>query len=74
MVSNTLCPKMGITQWTCTYKECTCHLKEKIEEDLRGGCHLIWLANGGQTEEWNGDGCRCKYVAGDLDCELIKQI
>lgn len=29
-MTNTLCPKIGATQWTCTYDECTCHLKETI--------------------------------------------
>jgi hypothetical protein len=27
---NTLCPKIGAEQWTCTKDECTCHLKESI--------------------------------------------
>jgi hypothetical protein len=29
---NTLCPKIGAAQWTCTRAECTCHLKETIPE------------------------------------------
>jgi hypothetical protein len=29
-LSNTLCPKIGAAQWTCTKDECTCHLKESI--------------------------------------------
>lgn len=29
---NTLCPKIGAAQWTCTREECTCHLKESIPE------------------------------------------
>lgn len=29
-MTNTLCPKIGAAQWTCTYDECTCHLKETI--------------------------------------------
>jgi len=29
-LSNTLCPKIGAAQWTCTRDECTCHLKESI--------------------------------------------
>jgi hypothetical protein len=28
--TNTLCPKIGAAQWTCTRDECTCHLKESI--------------------------------------------
>lgn len=28
---NTLCPKQGMWQWTCSYEECNCHLKETIE-------------------------------------------
>ena len=29
-LGNTLCPKIGAAQWTCTKDECTCHLKESI--------------------------------------------
>jgi hypothetical protein len=29
-MTNTLCPKIGAAQWTCTRDECTCHLKENI--------------------------------------------
>lgn len=29
-MTNTLCPKIGAAQWTCTRDECTCHLKESI--------------------------------------------
>ena len=27
---NTKCPKIGAAQWTCTKRECICHLKESI--------------------------------------------
>ena len=30
MMTNTLCPKIGAAQWTCTKDECTCHLKDSI--------------------------------------------
>jgi hypothetical protein len=30
MTQNTLCPKIGLAQWTCTGAECTCHLKERV--------------------------------------------
>lgn len=29
-MTNTLCPKIGAAQWTCTKDECTCHLKDSI--------------------------------------------
>lgn len=29
---NTLCPKMGVQQWTCSYEECNCHCKENIKK------------------------------------------
>jgi hypothetical protein len=32
---NTLCPKIGAAQWTCTFDECTCHLKESIRRRQR---------------------------------------
>jgi len=37
---NTLCPKLGAAQWTCSASECTCHLKaaaqlRQMNEDVR---------------------------------------
>src|ERR1700676_5044593 len=29
-MTNTLCPKIGAAQWSCTKDECTCHLNERI--------------------------------------------
>lgn len=29
--SPTKCPRMGIWQWTCSYDECTCHLRSTIK-------------------------------------------
>jgi hypothetical protein len=31
-MTNTLCPKIGAAQWTCTGSECTCHLKARAVE------------------------------------------
>ena len=31
-LGNTICPKIGAAQWTCTKDECTCHLKETIKK------------------------------------------
>jgi hypothetical protein len=28
---NTLCPKIGATQWSCSGDECTCHLTDKAK-------------------------------------------
>lgn len=30
MATGTLCPKIGMHQWSCTREECTCHLKGSI--------------------------------------------
>lgn len=30
-MTTTLCPKMGVMQWTCTKDECICHLKDSIK-------------------------------------------
>lgn len=30
MADNTICPKLGAAQWSCTHDECTCHLKPTI--------------------------------------------
>lgn len=27
---NTLCPKVGASQWSCSHKECICHLKGSL--------------------------------------------
>ena len=39
-------------------------------EELEGRCHALWLLNGGETEEWNGDSCDCKHIQGILNCKL----
>lgn len=31
-LGNTICPKIGAAQWTCTGSECTCHLKARAIE------------------------------------------
>lgn len=41
-------------------------------EDLEGKCHVLWLLNGGQTEEWNGARCDCEYIQGNLNCKRNK--
>lgn len=41
---------------------------ERIEE-LEAKCHVLWLLNGGQTEEWNGDRCDCEYIQGNWNCK-----
>ena len=30
LAGNTLCPKIGAAQWSCSKDECTCHLKDGI--------------------------------------------
>lgn len=42
---------------------------KKIEE-LEGKCHALWLYTKGQTEEWNGSGCDCEFIQGNLNCKL----
>jgi hypothetical protein len=37
---NTLCPKLGAAQWSCSAAECTCHLKasaslREMNEEIR---------------------------------------
>lgn len=27
--SNTICPRIGVRQWTCSHNECTCHLRHR---------------------------------------------
>lgn len=46
---NTICPKQGMYQWSCTYKECSCHLKEKLENERKAAVEAlsIWVEEGG---------------------------
>lgn len=37
-------------------------------EELEGKCHALWLYSKNETEEWNGDGCDCKCIQGNLVC------
>lgn len=30
--TNTLCPRLGAAQWTCSKADCACHLKETIAD------------------------------------------
>lgn len=41
-------------------------------EELEGKCHQLWLLNGGETGKWNGMGCDCPWVQGNLICERMK--
>lgn len=41
-------------------------------EDLEGSCHALWLLNGGETQEWNGDSCKCEYIQGNFVCKRMK--
>lgn len=34
MRMNTLCPKVGASQWSCSREECTCHLKSSIPGEV----------------------------------------
>lgn len=29
-IETTVCPKIGLAQWACSYGECVCHLKGRI--------------------------------------------
>ena len=44
---NTLCPKIGMYQWTCTYEECNCHLREQIVDKANkafdGKGNKLWV-------------------------------
>jgi hypothetical protein len=39
-------------------------------EDLEGKCMALWLLNGHETEEWNGDSCNCEIIQGIYNCKL----
>jgi hypothetical protein len=39
-------------------------------EDLEGKCMVLWVQNGGKTEEWNGDRCDCELIQGNYNCKL----
>lgn len=34
-----------------------------------GCCHVLWVLNGGETEEWNGESCDCEYIQGNWNCK-----
>ncbi len=44
--------------------------RPELKEDLEGKCHALWLLNGGETGEWNGDSCNCEYIHGIINCKL----
>jgi hypothetical protein len=47
-------------------------VSEKEKEEWEGKCHILWLLNGGKTEEWNGEGCDCPYSMGQLVCKRME--
>lgn len=46
------------------------HHRTLQEQDVEGKCHALWPLNGNETEKWNGMGCDCLYVHGQLNCKL----
>lgn len=44
--------------------------KLDTDDDEVGACHALWLLNGGETQEWNGDRCNCQTIQGNLNCKL----
>lgn len=49
-----------------------CHPLQKLDTDdaTVGACHALWLLNGGETSKWNGEGCDCELIQGNLNCKL----
>lgn len=53
----------------CKYGD---HPKLNTDDDLVGSCRALWLLAGGETEKWNGDGCKCEYMQGNYVCKRMK--
>ncbi len=45
-------------------------LTPEEREEIESKCHALWLLNGHETEEWNGMGCDCEWIQGNLNCKL----
>lgn len=38
-------------------------------DDLWSKCHSLWVLQGGETQEWNGDSCDCELIQGTYNCK-----
>lgn len=49
------------------------HMPSSIcEENLEAKCHALWLLNGNETGKWNGMGCNCEWIQGNLNCKRLR--
>lgn len=45
-------------------------MNTQTDDNQVGACHALWIYNRGETEEWNGMGCDCEHIQGNLVCKL----